>query len=152
MSQTASSTLPVVKERTVPLDRGEAFQLFTRRMGDWWPAAPPFSIAEEVVEVRFEEAVGGRVVEVSATGDENEWAEVLEWDPPSRFVLSWHPSRERSPSSRLEVEFQAAGAGTLVRLTHSGWEAFGDQSDAVRSNYESGWDVVLRPFEELAAV
>ena len=52
---------PVRKTRVVPLDPDEAFDLFTTRMGTWWPLLT-HSIAEtQATGVRFEQRIGGRV-------------------------------------------------------------------------------------------
>lgn len=88
---------PVVKRRIVSLRPDAAFDLFTRRLGQWWPTATHSIAADEdgedhVVQVCFETAVGRRVVEVTADGIEHSWADVMAWDPPRRIVLSWHPT------------------------------------------------------------
>jgi len=140
---------PVRKTRTVPLDPHDTFDLFTTRMGTWWPLAG-FSIAEHhATGIRFDPRVGGRVVELTADGTEHTWADVLAWDPPHRFVLSWHPSVEPDAATILEVRFTPApGGGTEVELEHRGWEEFGaERGNAGRARYQNGWDVVLDSFE-----
>lgn len=140
---------PVIKTRTVALSPQQAFELFTRRMGEWWPVATHSIAGERVAELRFEEHVGGRLFEVRDDGTEYSWGEVLAWDPPHRFVLSWHPTLEPTAASTLEVRFEpAAAGGTELRLEHRGWEEFGADGEALRSQYEPGWDFVLRAFEE----
>lgn len=136
---------PVVKTRVVPLAPEDAFELFTGGMDRWWPTAS-HSIREEVAGIRFEGRVGGRVVEVGRDGQECAWADVLAWDPPYRFALSWHPSTSPVAASRLEIRFRAVEGGTELRLEHSGWEEFGEGADELRRRYEHGWDVVLEPF------
>src|SRR5688500_8112135 len=133
----------VVKRRVVALSLERAFELFTARMSEWWPLATHSVAGEDCVGVRFEPRAGGRVVELTAAGEGCVWAEVLEWEPPRRFVLSWHPNPEPEAASVLEVRFAAVDGGTQVDLTHTGWEAFGERGADLRHNYESGWDVVL---------
>lgn len=145
---------PVRKTRTIPLDPAEAFDLFTTRMGTWWPLAA-FSIAERhATGVRFEPRVGGRVMELTEDGTEYSWADVIAWDPPHRFVLAWHPSVDPEVATILEVRFGLApGGGTQVDLEHRCWEEFGDElGNEVRAGYQSGWDVVLDPFEKASSV
>jgi hypothetical protein len=145
---------PVRKMRVVPLDPGEAFDLFTTRMGIWWPLFT-HSIAEhKATGVRFEERIGGRVVELTEDGSEYSWADVIAWDPPHRFVLAWHPSVEPDVATILEVRFSPApGGGTQLDLEHRGWEELGaDQGNEVRDGYQSGWDHVLEPFEKESAM
>lgn len=139
---------PITKVRTVPLPLEAAFELFTRRMGEWWPLATHSIAGADVTELRFEERVGGRVIEVARDGAECSWAEVLAWNPPNRFVLSWHPSREPTAASTLEVRFTPAGGGTELTLEHTGWEEFGAEAQRLREQYEPGWDFVLRLFEK----
>ncbi len=143
---------PVRKTRTVPIEPQRAFDLFTARIGTWWPLAS-HSIAEaDAVDVRFEPRVGGRVIEVTKNGGEHPWADVIAWDPPHRFVVAWHPSVEPDAATILEVRFiPTEDGGTQVELEHREWEELGpSQGDAVRGGYESGWDSVLSVFEAAA--
>lgn len=145
---------PVVKTCTVPLAPDEAFVLFTERMADWWPTATHSISADRgdggFREIRVEGRVGGRVVEVVADG-EYAWAEFLAWEPPVRFVLSWHPAVEPTAASRVEVQFRATEVGTEVRLEHTGWEEFGAQAAVLRESYDAGWGPVIRRFVDATA-
>lgn len=149
MSLTTGDTAPVTKTRTVPLPPERAFDLFTRRIGEWWPVAT-HSISGDVAEVRFEGRVGGRVVEVAGDGTERSWGEVLAWNPPHRFAMSWHPTEEPRAATVLEVRFREVGGGTELLLEHRGWEEHGDDAARVRGMYEPGWDHVLGLFLEAA--
>ncbi len=144
---------PVRKTRVVPLNPDEAFDLFTTRMGSWWPLAT-HSIAEHnAIGIRFEERIGGRVVELTEDGSEYSWADVIAWDPPHRLVLAWHPSAEPEVATILEVRFSPApDGGTQLDLEHRGWEELGaEQGNGVRAGYQSGWDLALEPFEKTSA-
>ncbi len=153
MTHTNRTVAPVTKERRVPLPPGEAFDLFTRRIGEWWPVATHSIEGDGVAELRFEGRVGGRLVEVAKDGTEWSWGEVLAWNPPHRFVVSWHPSKEPTAASILEVRFtEAPGGGTELYVEHRGWEEFGDRAEELRGQYEPGWDFVLRGFEEAAGL
>ena len=140
---------PVRKTRTVPLDPVEAFDLFTTRMGAWWPLAS-HSIAEHnATGIRFEERIGGRVIELTEDGTGHSWADVIAWDPPHRSVVAWHPSVQPDAATILEVRFNPGpDGGTRLELEHRGWEEFGDErGNAARTGYQSGWSIVLEPFE-----
>jgi len=142
---------PVRKERRLALGPDEAFALFTAGMGTWWPLATHSIGSDDATGVRFEEGVGGRVMEIATDGREHAWADVLTWDPPYRVVLSWHPTPEPVAASTLDVRFETAAEGCLLRLEHRDWEEFGGQLGAeLRAGYDSGWDLVLRPFETRA--
>jgi hypothetical protein len=138
---------PVRKTREVPLSVERAFELFTVRIGTWWPVATHSLAGSEVTSVRFEGRIGGRVFEVASDGTEQIWAEVLAWDPPSRFVLSWHPNPDPVAASVVHVRFESADAGCTISIEHRGWEEFGDDEGmALRDRYDPGWDAVLAPF------
>lgn len=142
---------PVVKRRTLEIEPEAAFDLFTKRIREWWPVASHSIHAEDVTEIRFDRQVGGQVVEVAADGTEVSWADVMAWDPPNRFVLSWHPNPDPIAASVLEVRFLAASdGGTEMYLEHRGWEEFGAEGQELRNNYQAGWDVVLEPYETAA--
>lgn len=142
---------PIRKTRVVPIEQTAAFELFTAGMGRWWPVAT-HSIAEsEGVEVIFDGRIGGTVTEVTPSGEAHVWAEVIAWDPPHRFAISWHPSLHPTAASVVEVRFLAVDGGTRVDLEHRGWEEFGPaEGAALRDGYTPGWDLVLGPFELLA--
>jgi Activator of Hsp90 ATPase homolog 1-like protein len=117
-----------------------AFDTFTRQMGSWWPAASHSIFEEQVAEIVFDERTGGRVYERSTTGEEADWADVLAWEPHSRFVLRWRVNPERGPTE-VEVRFEGDDGGTLVHLEHRGWDEIGDAEG--RAGYDPGWDFVL---------
>lgn len=137
---------PIRKTRSVPLTVEEAFDLFTRRMTEWWPLTSYSISAVTDAVVRFDGRIGGTVMEVSPTGEEWSWGEVIAWDPPHRFVLAWHPHPAPVAASTLEVRFSGEGAGCRIDLEHRGWEEFGfDAGTRHRQAYEPGWDEVLAP-------
>lgn len=151
MSPTSREVAAVVKSRTIALPTAEAFDLFTRRIGEWWPVASHSISGDDVAALRFEPRVGGRVVEIAKDGAEWSWGDVLAWNPPNRFVISWHPTREPQAASTLEVRFSAtADGGTELHLEHRGWEEFGEEAETLRERYEPGWDLVLRGYELLS--
>jgi DNA-binding transcriptional ArsR family regulator/uncharacterized protein YndB with AHSA1/START domain len=145
---------PVIKTRQIPIPVEDAFRLFTEGLDTWWPLHR-FSVGVDVdgtppTSVRFEERVGGRVVEVGSDGTEYTWAEVIGWQPPHRFVLAWHPAAQPKAASILEVRFSAAEGGSELYLEHRAWEEFGDDAIELRDGYEPGWDTALAPFEAAA--
>lgn len=142
---------PVLKSRLIDLDVATAFEMFTRRLDEWWPLDTHSLSGGSVVEVRFDGYVGGSVVEADSDGMRYSWADVLAWNPPHRFVLSWHPNREPTAASRMEVRFEATDTGTQVNVHHSGWEEFGDDAEQLRAEYDRGWEVVLAAFTAAAS-
>ena len=72
---------------------------------------------------------------------------VVEADPPRRFSFRWcHDEGETAvPANSLLVTFDlvAAGEGTLVRLSESGWRELGWEAAVLEAAYQdhvNGWD------------
>jgi uncharacterized protein YndB with AHSA1/START domain len=133
---------PVVATVVVPSAPALAFEVFVDGMGTWWPVASHSLGAGRIVDVAVGHHAGGLVEEVWDDGTRKPWAEVLAFDPPSRLLLAWNPTDdpdERVPST-VEVTFEARGSETLVTVTHTGWEHWGEQA---RESYDEGWPVVL---------
>ena len=108
---------------------------------------------DEIESIVVEGRVGGRIYEQWRNGESASWGEVTVWDPPRRLALSWMPNPTAAAVTEVDVEFEAlSDASTRVRLTHSGWERFGEEGPDKRGQYDSGWPVVLAAFEALAAV
>jgi uncharacterized protein YndB with AHSA1/START domain len=124
----------------VPLER--AFEAFTDGITSWWPLATHSYGGDKATAAVFEGRQGGRVYERQEDGTEADWAEVVAWEPPSRFLLDW-----KICPSEVEVRFTDEGSGvTRVDLEHRGWERVGEGAGAIRENYAGGWEVVLGKF------
>jgi uncharacterized protein YndB with AHSA1/START domain len=147
----SESVVPAVeKSVTVGLPVEEAFRLFTSKIHTWWPLAT-HSIGEENAEsCVMEEKEGGRFYEILKDGSQKEWGTVLVWEPPRRFITSWHPGRESSTAQELEVIFTAEGQGTRLDLSHRNWELLGADAEETRNNYVRGWKYVLGLYIEEA--
>jgi uncharacterized protein YndB with AHSA1/START domain len=93
---------------------------------------------------------GGRVYETWQDGTEIEWGEVLTWEPPERFVMTWNMT-----SVATEVELAFAELGPLltrVTVEHRGWERLTEEQlakDCARPGgylggaYREGWARIL---------
>jgi uncharacterized protein YndB with AHSA1/START domain len=140
----SSDTLPPLKKQIrVALDADSAFDLFTMGMSRWWPLASHSCFAESAERIEVDRCAGGAVVEHARDGRRSEWGRVIEWEPPFRFAMTWHPANDPAQATRLEVTFTAEAGQTLVTLVHSGWEARGDRAVPVRGEYDRGWEIVL---------
>jgi uncharacterized protein YndB with AHSA1/START domain len=117
----------------------EAFDIFTARIATWWPYTQYSIHQEETVSCAIEPRVGGQVYETSKSGERGIWGTVLAWDPPRRFVMTWHPGHEADTAQEVEVRFVAVPEGTRVELEHRGWEKLGAGAEEARSNYNGGW-------------
>jgi uncharacterized protein YndB with AHSA1/START domain len=147
MREMGAAVPPVVRGVHVARPVEDAFRVFTERIGDWWPLARFGLYGATTAGVRFE---GGAVIERSTSGDQGVWAEVLEWSPPHRLVLSWHPGHRPEEATRVEVDFTIDEDGTAVVLTHHGWEVLDDRAAEAAATYGSGWVSVLAGFASVA--
>jgi uncharacterized protein YndB with AHSA1/START domain len=143
-------TMAIRKTARVRLGVERAFELFTARMGDWWPTASHSLHGERVAEVVVEPRQGGRVFERTEDGEEADWGGILAWEPPRRLVLEWRVNPAVA-ATEVEVRFAAEGDGTRVELVHRGWERLGAAADEGRGSYEEGWTTVLARYEDAAA-
>ena len=141
MSETMT-VAPVVKSVHVNCGVANAFEVFTRGIGSWWPLDQLALAPGEVKEVVWEERQGGEVYEISTSGERSHWATVLEWEPPSRLVLAWN-ILDRGDVTEVEVRFLAADGQTRVELEHRGWENVELTAQTKRGDYDEGWGVVL---------
>jgi uncharacterized protein YndB with AHSA1/START domain len=143
MTNAETAIAPVHKTLVANVGPERAFEVFTREIGTWWPL-DKYSIGETgIVEVVFEEHVGGRVFERHADGSEADWGKVLSWDPPGSFSMSWSPGSDPAKATELSVRFAAEGEGTRVDLEHRGWEILAARAHEARNSYDGGWESVL---------
>ncbi len=119
-----------------------AFQTWTARTSLWWPADHTMS-GEDDLDVVIEPRVGGRIFERSTSGREEDWGEVLAWEPPRRFVYLWHLRADRADATEVEIVFASDGAETEVRIDHRGWERLGARGDDWRDRNRLGWETLL---------
>lgn len=141
---TPTSTIaPVKKTLQVNLSVEEAFKLFTEKIYTWWPLDSHSVGGDNAESCAIEGKVGGRVYETLKDGTEAIWGTVQAFDPPNLFATTWHPGNPSELATYLEVRFTPKDGGTMLELTHSGWEARGEKAQKVRDGYNGGWDFVL---------
>lgn len=136
---------PVVKSLVVARSVEEAFRLYTQDLGKWWPHATHSLGGEKVTDVVMECLPGGRIFERWRDGTERLWGTIVAWEAPHRVVHSWHVSTDPDHASEVELRFVALGPHrTRVTLEHRHWERMsGERAQAVRDNYNQGWQGVL---------
>jgi uncharacterized protein YndB with AHSA1/START domain len=150
----------VRRQITVAASQERAFEVFTARLGTWWPKE--YSIGQSpMADFIVEPKAGGRWYEVGQDGAQCDTGRVLAFEPPTRLVLAWHlngqyqfdPDPEHA--SEVEVRFVAEWPGqTRVELEHRGFERHGAGADAVRASIDgqTGWTYCLDLFaQHLAA-
>lgn len=85
-------------------------------------------------------------------GSEHEWGQVILWEPPERFAITW----ELLPAqTEVEVRFRVLGpALTRVEVEHRGWERLSQEelaACAAAGGYDEGWEIILARFASAVA-
>jgi uncharacterized protein YndB with AHSA1/START domain len=144
---TTVTTEAITKQIRVDANPETAFDVFTGRIGDWWPLEH-YSVFGREATVAFE---GDRIVERSPSGEETVWGEVLEFEVAGRVRFTWHPGQpgDEEPTE-VDVSFASNGDGTLVTLVHSGWDRLSEERRAGRVDYDNGWPLVLERYAALS--
>lgn len=140
---------PLTKTVRVGAVPARAFELFTARIGAWWPLATHSVGGASSWGLVMECRAGGRIVETLADGGTTVWGRITEWDPPRAVAFTWHPGTPPDQATQVVVSFAGDGDCTVVTLVHTGWDARSDGAEA-REAYVSGWDPVLGEYVTLA--
>ena len=153
-----AAVAPIQRSVVVDAPPERAFEVFTERLGTWWPS--DYSVVEggygtAIIEPR----AGGRWYERGATGAECDVGEVLVYEPPSRLVLTWRLDAEfnvepdPARASEIEVRFVPDRDGTRVELEHRHFERHGAGGAVVAETVggEGGWGTLLGIYAEAAA-
>jgi uncharacterized protein YndB with AHSA1/START domain len=120
-----------------------AFTIWTRDIGRWWPADHT-ATGEADLTVTLEPRPGGRIYERTIDGREIDWGEIVVWEPPQRFVYTWHLRRSQEDATEVEIRFVSTGAdATRVEIEHRGWERLGSEGPSWRDRNRGGWATLL---------
>lgn len=138
---------PIVKSVHVNCAVEDAFRVFTREIGAWWPTRTHSINKERVRTVALEEHVGGELYEV-ADGERAHWGTVTAWEPPHRIVVSWDVNPDQPAPTEWEARFSPDGDGTRLDFEHRFWERLGGAGPDARASYDTGWDSVLAAYAE----
>ena len=144
---------PIRQSIVVHQERDRTFWTFVRRLGDWWPLTPFSWGADRVARVEFEERLSGRIYEVWSDGTEHDWGQVIAWQPPELFVMTWNIT---GGPTDVELRFTATDDGTTrVDLEHRGWERLTEAQlgedcalpgGYLGGSFERGWRTILGSF------
>jgi uncharacterized protein YndB with AHSA1/START domain len=140
---------PVVKSVTVRCEREKAFRYFTEDFSKWWPGASHSVVAfssgfkESPLLCDLEAKPGGKIFEKASNGDIHNWGTIVLWEPPSRLAFTWHPGSPADSAQRVEITFSTVRDGTLVKLSHTGWEKLGAAAEDAWKGYDNGWESVF---------
>ncbi len=156
MKPEAAPTTAVRRTIQVNVPVEKAFEVFTRKMGSWWPASHHIA-AKPFTEIVIEPRTGGRWFERDADGAECDWGRVLVWEPPKRLVVSWQLqpdwkfSADMARASEVVLEFFSEGAETTrVELEHRHIERHGEGWEKLRAGVDAagGWTALLELYRE----
>ena len=140
---------PLHIEFGVECSPAHAFEVWTQRIGTWWPADHTAS-GESDLQIVLEGRVGGRIFERTSSGTVHDWGEVIAWEPPHRFAYLWHLRRDRTDATEVEIRFHPDGTATRVEIEHRGWERLGVIGQEWRDRNIGGWSTLLPHFIEAA--
>jgi uncharacterized protein YndB with AHSA1/START domain len=151
-----TATAPVRKAITVEVPAARAFEVFSARMGHWWPRSHSIGTAPQAALV-IEPRTAGRWYEIGEDGSECDWGEVLAWEPPTRLLLAWRIGADWrfDPGLLTEVEVRFVAVGertTRVELEHRLLENMGEAAQAMRAKFddEQGWGGLLALYADAA--
>ncbi|MGH8142474.1 MAG: SRPBCC family protein [Steroidobacteraceae bacterium] len=158
MSSTATES-SIKRSIVVEVSIERAFEVFTKRFGDFKPAEHNL-LAVKIAETVFEPRVGGYLYDRGVDGSECRWARVLAYEPPHRLVLSWNISpdwqieTDPNKASEWEVRFAAeTPERTRVEIEHRKLQRHGENWDNVRDGVagDQGWRLYLQRYSNILA-
>lgn len=141
-------TAPLELSFDVDCPADHAFDVWTTRIGTWWPRDHTMSGDPETVVL--EGHVGGRIFERTRDGAEHDWGVVTDWDPPHALTFTWHLGRDARDPTEVVVRFVSHDdVHTSVTIEHRGWERLAETGD-VRERTRDNWSYVVGRFAEYA--
>jgi uncharacterized protein YndB with AHSA1/START domain len=98
---------------------------------------------------------GGRWYGVDVEGGEQDWGEVLEWEPPRRLLLAWRISGQWAydpkVGTEVEVVFTDLGEGSVrVDFEHRHLERLGEGAADAAAQMGGGWATILELYKTTA--
>ncbi len=151
---TEIADVPVRKSTLVNASAARAFRIFTEGFDTWWPRSHHIG-KSPMKRAVLEGRVGGRCYSEQEDGTQCDWASILVWEPPHRFVMAWQVTPEwqyepdLSKSSEVEVRFSPTADGqTRVDLEHRYFARHGAGGDKMRTQVgqPGGWTAILESF------
>ena len=130
----------MVKSVTLPLAPRAAFELFTQRIGEWWP--PDVRHTKDPASEIFL-LQNGRFFERARDGHEVELGAVRSWELPHRILLDFFIATGREKPTEVEIVFAAGDGGTRVTVTHRPKPGREDLWTQFAPRYAQSWDSVL---------
>jgi hypothetical protein len=138
----------IVKSVVLPRAPSAAFELFTQRISDWWPADRRHTgdPASKIVLLQ-----SGRFYERARNGREVELGNVRAWEFPDRILLDFFIATGPEKPTEVEITFAARDGGTCVTVVHRPKPDSTDLWAEHVPRYDQSWDVVLAELSRAAA-
>ena len=152
---TTVTIAPVRKSIRVSAGQAHAFDVFTAGLGRWWTLDHGIGKTPRKAMV-METRLGGHWYELAEDGSRTNVGEIIVWEPPQRFVMTWDINSRWKPDttvgSEVEVRFIADGANaTRVELEHRKFEQMGAEAgESMRKDVDRGWPGLLEMFKRRA--
>ena len=134
----------ITKQLTLPIAPIAAFDLFTRRISDWWPPERRHT-GDSSSEIHL--LASGRFYERARDGAEVDLGCVRRWEPPHRLVFDFYLATGPERPTEVEIVFVATANGCSVNLTHRPKPESADLWDSAAPKYQASWRLVLEAFE-----
>jgi uncharacterized protein YndB with AHSA1/START domain len=138
----------MVKSVMLPLTPLAAFELFTQKIGVWWPADRRHT-QDPTSEIFLLQS--GRFYERARDGHEVELGHVRSWELPSRILLDFFIATGPEKPTEVEITFAAQEGGTRVTVTHRPKPDSESLWTERAPRYERSWNVVLTALSRAAA-
>ena len=123
-----------------------AFDVWTTRIGAWWPKGHSTSGDPGTVVV-LEPRHGGRIFERTTDGTEIDWGVITEWGPPRRLGYTWHIGRDAGQATDVSLTFVDLGDGSCrLDVVQTGWERLGADAPTFREANSNGWGALIPSF------
>jgi Activator of Hsp90 ATPase homolog 1-like protein len=138
----------MVKSVVLPLAPVAAFEFFTQRITDWWPAdrRHTWDPASKIVLLQ-----SGRFYERARDGREVELGNVRCWEFPNRILFDFFIATGPEKPTEVEITFAAREGGTCVTVVHRPKPDSEDLWTERAPRYERSWDAVLAALSRAAA-
>jgi uncharacterized protein YndB with AHSA1/START domain len=144
-------TAPLRMSFEVDCSAEHAFDVWTSRIGTWWPADHTVT-GQPGLDIVMQGCAGGRIFERTRDGTEHDWGEVTVWNPPARLVYRWRLGADRSDETEVEIRFVTGDSGaTRIEIEHRGWERLGGAAGQRRDQNKAGWAALLPHYQAAIA-
>ena len=139
-------TEDIRKSVTVPLDSKAAFDLYFKRMADWWPLESHSMSAHDdkpARTVKVDLKVGGNITELTHDDREEVWGTITALTSGRSLSYDWYVGRPREEATKVVIAFSDVPEGCRIDLTHTGFEVLGAEAQTMAKRYDTGWNMVL---------